>query len=123
MRHSQHPVPAGRRRLIPMLLASTVGVLAVSGAVVFGLGNANAATATAAVTGTGGAQINSGGAALYPLAADMDFSGGSTSSTNASVAPKASANPIPQFGYTTNRYGNFRYVVPALTPGASYAVR
>ena len=37
--------------------------------------------------------------------------------------PAASANPAPQSVYQTERYGNFTYTVPNLTPGASYTVR
>jgi hypothetical protein len=33
------------------------------------------------------------------------------------------ADPAPQAVYDTERYGNFTYTVPGLTPGAAYTVR
>src|SRR6202022_4705131 len=33
------------------------------------------------------------------------------------------SNPAPQAVYQSNRYGNFTYTIPNLTPGASYTVR
>lgn len=71
----------------------------------------------------GGAQINAGGAAVAPFSADADFSGGSTASSGNSISTSGTSNPAPQAVYQSNRYGNFSYAVPNLTPNASYTVR
>ena len=67
--------------------------------------------------------IDSGGGAAGPFAADADFTGGNTYSTAAAIDTSGVTNPAPQAVYQTERYGNFTYTVPGLTPGASYTVR
>ena len=69
------------------------------------------------------AAINSGGAATGAFSADTDYSGGSTSGTSATINTNGVANPAPQAVYQTERYGNFTYTVPNLTPGVPYIVR
>ena len=71
----------------------------------------------------GGVQINSGGPAVSPFAADEDFTGGATSNTAHAIDTSAVTNPAPQAVYQSNRYGNFSYAIPGLTAGASYTVR
>jgi Malectin domain len=71
----------------------------------------------------GGYQVNSGGPAVAPFAADENFTGGSTSSSTHAIDTSAVANPAPQAVYQSNRFGNFTYVFPGLTAGASYTVR
>ena len=71
----------------------------------------------------GGYQINSGGAAVSPFAADEDFTGGGTSATSHAIDTSAVTSPAPQSVYQSNRYGNFSYTVPGLTAGGSYTVR
>ena len=71
----------------------------------------------------GGYQINSGGPAVSPFAADEDFTGGGTSATSHAIDTSAVTSPAPQSVYQSNRYGNFTYTVPGLTAGASYTVR
>ncbi len=71
----------------------------------------------------GGVQINSGGPAVSPFTADADFFGGSTAGTSHAIDASGVTNPAPQAVYQSNRYGNFSYVVPGLTAGASYTVR
>jgi hypothetical protein len=70
-----------------------------------------------------GVQINAGGPAVSPFAADADFTGGSTVSVTHAIDTSGVTNPAPQAVYQSNRYGNFSYAVPGLTAGASYTVR
>jgi hypothetical protein len=67
--------------------------------------------------------VNAGGAATGSFAADELYSGGSTYSTTASIDTSAVSNPAPQAVYQTERYGNFTYTFPNLSPGAPYTVR
>jgi hypothetical protein len=71
----------------------------------------------------GGYQVNSGGPAVSPFAADADFAGGATSATSHAIDTSGVTNPAPQAVYQTNRYGNFTYTFPGLTAGANYTVR
>src|SRR5260370_96266 len=71
----------------------------------------------------GGVQINSGGPAVAPFAADEDFAGGATSGPSHAIDTSGVTSPAPQAVYQSNRYGNFSYVVPGLTAGANYTVR
>ncbi len=68
-------------------------------------------------------QINAGGGASGPFAADTDVTGGSTYATGAAIDTSGVVIPAPQAVYQTERYGNFTYTVPNLTPGASYTLR
>ncbi len=74
-------------------------------------------------TGTGGVDISAGGPAAAPFVADEDFSGGTATSTAATVSTTGVTNPAPQSVWQHNRYGNFTYTIPGLTAGASYSVR
>jgi hypothetical protein len=71
----------------------------------------------------GAVQLNSGGPAVSPFAADADFTGGATSATGNAINTSGVTNPAPQAVYQTNRYGNFTYTAPGLTAGANYTVR
>lgn len=53
----------------------------------------------------------------------MDVSGGKTSTKTHAVDTSGVTNPAPQAVYRAERYGNFTYTVPNLTPGISYTVR
>jgi len=66
--------------------------------------------------------INAGGTAAGSYLADTDFTGGSASSTTAAINTSLVANPAPESVYQTERYGDFTYTIPNLTPGASYTV-
>jgi hypothetical protein len=68
-------------------------------------------------------QINSGGTAAAPFAADTDFTGGTTVTTTKAVDTTGVTNPAPQSVYQTNRFGTFSYAVPGLKAGATYTVR
>ena len=67
--------------------------------------------------------INAGGSAAGTFAADAYYSGGSTYSTTSSIDTSAVSNPAPQSVYQTERFGNFTYTFPNLSPGAQYTVR
>jgi fibronectin type 3 domain-containing protein len=86
----------------------------------------NEAMATTSQGSSGPAiyQINSGGPALAPFAADAFFDTGATSNTGNPVSTAGVANAAPMAVYQTDRFGgNFTYTLPGLTPGASYAIR
>jgi pectin methylesterase-like acyl-CoA thioesterase/PKD repeat protein len=68
-------------------------------------------------------QINSGGPAVSPFAADAYFTGGSTFSTATSINTSGVDNPAPMAVYQTERYNNMSYTFTNLTAGASYTVR
>ncbi len=74
-------------------------------------------------TVTGGVDISAGGPAAAPFVADEDFTGGATSDTTHAITTTGLTNPAPQSVYQHNRYGNFTYTIPGLTPGGSYTVR
>jgi hypothetical protein len=67
-------------------------------------------------------QINAGGSATSPFIADTDFSGGSTANSGNTIDTSGVSNPAPQAVYQSNRYGNFTYTIPNLTPNAAYTV-
>ncbi len=67
-------------------------------------------------------QINAGGGAVAPFAADTDFSGGGANSTGAPIDTSASGS-APAAVYQTGRYGAFSYVIPGLTHGVGYLLR
>ncbi|HSX15676.1 MAG TPA: malectin domain-containing carbohydrate-binding protein [Candidatus Saccharimonadales bacterium] len=69
------------------------------------------------------ALINAGGNAAGSFAADADFSGGTSYTSSASVDMSDVTSPAPEAVYQSVRYGNFSYVVPNLTPGATFQVR
>lgn len=106
-----------------LFTASTVGgpytVTASSGGK---SGTANVSVTSTTTTATS-VDINAGGGASGSFQADGDFSGGTTYSTTAAINTSKVSNPAPQSVYQTERYGNFTYTVPNLTPGASYTVR
>ena len=74
-------------------------------------------------SGSGGVDISAGGPAAAPFAADEDYTGGTAASTTNAISTTGVTNPAPQSVYQHNRYGNFSYTIPGLTPGASYTVR
>jgi len=68
-------------------------------------------------------QINSGGPAASPFAADEDFTGGATASVTNAISTAGVTNPAPQAVYQSNRYGNFSYAVGGYTAGAAETIR
>jgi len=55
--------------------------------------------------------------------ADTDVTDGASASSSAAITTAGVSNAAPQAVYQTERYGNFTYTIPNLTPGASYIVR
>ena len=88
-----------------------------------GYGSNTQPTPPPSPTPTTGYAVNAGGSAAETFAADGYYSGGSTYSTTASIDTSAVSNPAPQAVYQTERFGNFSYSFPNLTPGAQYTVR
>jgi endo-1,4-beta-xylanase len=82
----------------------------------------NTPTPTPIGNGSGYA-VNAGGSATGSFAADELFSGGSTNSTTNTITTTGVTNPAPQAVYQTERYGNFTYTFPNLSPGGTYMVR
>jgi len=68
-------------------------------------------------------QIDAGGGAASPFAADGFVQGGGTYTSGNAVSTAGVTNPAPQAVYRSERYGNFTYTLTGLTPGASYTLR
>ena len=68
-------------------------------------------------------QINAGGPAVAPFAADGLVSGGNTYTTGTTQNTTGVANAAPAAVYQSERYGTFTYTFPSLTPNAPYTVR
>jgi hypothetical protein len=74
--------------------------------------------------GSGGvSKINSGGAAVSPFVADVDFAGGTTINHANTIDVSGVTNPAPAAVYQTARVGNFTYTIPGFTAGSSHTVR
>src|SRR5713226_7663452 len=67
--------------------------------------------------------VNAGGPAVGSFAADVDFIGGSTSTSTAAVDTSGVTNPAPMAVYQSRRFGNFTYTLPGFTAGSSHTVR
>jgi hypothetical protein len=70
-----------------------------------------------------GTQINSGGPAVSPFAADVDFAGGTTIHHANTIDLSGVTNPAPMAVYQTARVGNFTYTLPGFAAGSSHTVR
>ena len=68
-------------------------------------------------------QLDAGGGAAAPFAADSHVQGGSTYVSGNAVSTVGVVNPAPQAVYQSERYGNFTYTLSGLTPGVSYTLR
>jgi hypothetical protein len=86
-------------------------------------GPSNQATATTNTGTTGAVQINSGGPAVSPFAADMDFTGGGTINHANTIDLSGVTNPAPTAVYQTARIGSFKYTIPGFAAGSSHTVR
>jgi hypothetical protein len=69
------------------------------------------------------AAIDSGGGADGLFQADRDFSGGNTAAFGDPINTSHVVDPAPQGVYQTERYGDFTYTIPGLTPGGEYIAR
>jgi hypothetical protein len=77
-----------------------------------------------AINAAGGAVAEGaeGSQAAFMWLADEDFTGGTPTSTGATVNTSPVPNPAPQAVYQTNRYGAMTYGIPGFTPGGTYIV-
>ena len=83
----------------------------------------NQATATTQACVSPVFQINAGGPAVAPFAADKDFTGGTIIHHANTIDLTGVTNPAPMAVYQTARVGNFTYTLPGFTAGASHTVR
>jgi Malectin domain/Fibronectin type III domain/PQQ enzyme repeat len=86
-------------------------------------GPSNQANITTKAGTTGGVQIDSGGSAASPFAADIDFNGGGTINHANTIDLTGVINPAPMTVYQTARIGNFTYTIGGFTAGSSHTVR
>jgi hypothetical protein len=87
-------------------------------------GNSSTASASATtLSGSTSIQINCGGPAVAPFAADADFSGGSTINHANTIDLSSVSNPAPMAVYQSARIGGFTYTIPGLTAGSSHTIR
>jgi len=82
----------------------------------------NQATATTQAV-TGALQINSGGPAVSPFVADLDFTGGGTINHANTIDLSGVTNPAPMAVYQTARVGNFTYTLGGFVAGSSHTLR
>jgi hypothetical protein len=88
-----------------------------------GSATTSAAKLTVTTPATGSIAIDAGGGAVGSFVADVDASGGAARSTTAAINTSGVANVAPMAVYQSQRYGNFTYTLPGLTPNAVYTVR
>src|SRR6266849_2719974 len=67
--------------------------------------------------------INSGGPAVAPFAADVDFVGGGTINHANTIDLSGVTSPAPMAVYQTARTGNFTYTIPGSAAGSSHTLR
>jgi beta-glucanase (GH16 family) len=85
----------------------------------------SSAIASASATTQGGTvvRINSGGPAVSPFAADVDFVGGGTINHANTIDLSGVTSPAPAAVYQSARVGNFTYTIPGFAAGSSHTVR
>jgi hypothetical protein len=90
-----------------------------------GAGTGGAGTTGSAGTGGGGGvvRINSGGPAVSPYVADINFTGGTVTNHANTIDLSGVINPAPAQVYQTARLGNFTYTVGGYAAGSAHAVR
>ncbi len=86
-------------------------------------GPSNQASATTQSGTTNTVQINSGGPAVSPFVADIDFSGGGTINHANTIDLSGVTSPAPMAVYQTARTGNFIYTIPGSAAGSSHTLR
>ncbi len=67
--------------------------------------------------------INAGGSAAGSFTADNYVSGGNTYVVQVAINTSGVENPAPQGVYQTERYGDFTYTFPNLSPSKTYRIR
>ncbi len=85
--------------------------------------SSNQASAKTQAASSTAVQINSGGPAVSPFVADIDFTGGSTINHANTIDLSGVTNPAPMAVYQTARVGNFTYTIPGFTAGSNHTVR
>ena len=85
--------------------------------------HSNQASATTQACVSSLIQINAGGPAVTPFAADKDFAGGGTISHANTIDLSGVTNPAPMAVYQTARIGNFKYTIPGFAAGSNHTVR
>jgi beta-glucanase (GH16 family) len=105
------------------LTASTTYNYTVAAVNSVGASAAASASATTQSGTTTAVQINSGGPAVSPFVADVDFAGGGTIHHANTIDLSGVTNPAPMAVYQTGRDGNFTYTIPGFTAGSSHTVR
>lgn len=74
--------------------------------------------------GSGAIAINTGSTTSYgSFIADTNYSGGNSYTSTNTIDTSKVTNPAPMQVYQSERFGNFTYTIPNLTPNASYNVR
>ena len=86
-------------------------------------GPSNQASATTQACISSLIQINAGGPALTPFAADKNFTGGGTINHANTIDLSGVSTPAPMAVYQTARIGNFKYTIPGFAAGSSHTVR
>jgi len=86
-------------------------------------GGAPAPTPSPTPTLTPVYQISAGGPGTGTFAADKFVQGGWTYSVSNAIDTSGDANPAQQGVYRSERFGNFTYTLPNLTPGGTYTLR
>lgn len=85
--------------------------------------SAQATATTGACPLTSGVQINCGGPAVSPFAADEDFAGGGTIDHVNAIDLSRVADPAPMAVYQTARVGNSTYTISGFNPDSIHNVR
>jgi len=113
-----HPNPQGHQDLGKLW---AIGITAALG----GTNTLPAPTGTPPVVTTPATtyQINAGGGAAGPFAADGMVQGGNAYTVGAPIDTSGVTNPAPQGVYQSERWGASTYTLPGLTPGAPYTLR
>jgi hypothetical protein len=92
-----------------------------------GTGGSGGAAGSGGAGGSGGSagliMINSGGPAVAPFAADIDFTSGRAINHANTIDLSGATNPAPAAVYQTARIGNFMYTIPGFAAGSSHTVR
>ena len=99
------------------------GTFTVSASSASTTGSASVTVASQPSSGTPVYQVNSGSTAVAPFSSDQFASAGNTFSGSTAVSTAGVANAAPAAVYQTERFGDFTYTFPNLTPNAGYTVR
>jgi glucuronoarabinoxylan endo-1,4-beta-xylanase len=68
-------------------------------------------------------RIDAGGTGAGSFSTDFDYTAGNSFGVSAPIDTSGVTSPAPQEVYQTQRWGQFQYIVPGLTPYGKYTVR